>query len=132
VKILLIQTDLPEPVAPAIKACGVLDISISKGSLLILSPIATVNFDSAFLNKGSSIIERKLTVVDDWLGTSIPTRLVPGIGASIRISLAASAILISSCKAVILETLTPFSTDNSKRVTLGPSVTFCTSAGTLK
>src|SRR5699024_11265531 len=82
-----------------------------------------IYLDSAFLNVVSSIMERKLTGVDDWFGTSIPTKLVPGIGASIRISLAANAILISSCKLVILETFTPFSTDNSKRVTLGPSVT---------
>ena len=128
----MIQTDFPDPVAPAISACGVLAISISNGSLLILYPIATVNLDSAFLKLGDSIIERKLTVVGFWFGTSIPTRLVPGIGASIRISFAANAILMSSCNAVILETFTPFSTDNSNLVTLGPSVTSCTSAGTLK
>ncbi|CPN88186.1 Uncharacterised protein [Staphylococcus aureus] len=47
VKIALIQTDLPEPVAPAMSACGVLAISIKSGSLLILKPIATVNLLSA-------------------------------------------------------------------------------------
>ena len=99
-------------------------MSINNGSLLIRLPIATVNLDSAFLNFGLSKIDFKLTFVGFKFGTSIPTKLVPGIGASIRISLAARAILISSCKAVILETLTPFSTANSKRVTLGPSVTF--------
>ena len=71
-------------------------MSINNGSLLIRYPIATVNLDSAFLKLSVSIIERKFTFVAELLGTSIPTKLVPGIGASIRISFAASAILISS------------------------------------
>lgn len=40
-------------------------------------------------------------------GTSIPTAERPGIGASIRMSFAASAKAISLCKLTILFTLTP-------------------------
>ena len=52
--------------------------------------------------------------------TGAPTALLDGIGASIRISLAAKAILISFCKLLILDTLTPKSGLISNLVTLGP------------
>ena len=50
----------------------------------------------------------------------MPTALLPGIGASIRISFAASAILISYCKLLILLTRTPRSGFTSNLVTDGP------------
>ena len=45
---------------------------------------------------------------------------MPGIGASIRISFAAKANLISSCNCIILLTLIPVSSFNSYLVTEGP------------
>ena len=42
-------------------------------------------------------------------GTSIPTAAFPGIGASIRISVTARFILISSARFVIFETFVPIS-----------------------
>ena len=60
------------------------------------------------------------TVADFMFGTSIPTSFIPGIGASIRIVVAArsSAILFSS--AVILVNLIPVGGLSIYRVTLGP------------
>ena len=61
-----------------------------------------------------------LTVVFSTFGISIPTLDFPGIGASIRISLAANAILISFWRLLILFTRTPRSGFTSNFVTLGP------------
>jgi len=62
----------------------------------------------------------KETIDDTKLGISTPTAGFPGIGASIRISLAAKANLISSCKDIILLTLVPVSNFNSYFVIEGP------------
>ncbi len=53
-------------------------------------------------------------------GTSIPTAAFPGIGASIRMSVAARFSLISSARPTILLTFTPCSGCISNLVTVGP------------
>ena len=55
------------------------------------------------------------------LGISTPTVVFPGIGASIRTSLAAKARAISLDKPVILLTFVPFFIATSNCVTVGPS-----------
>ena len=53
----LIQTDLPEPVAPAIRRCGILAISVTTFCPAISSPTANVSGASIALNSGEAIIE---------------------------------------------------------------------------
>ena len=48
-----------------------------------------------------------MTFAGRVLGTSTPTALLPGMGASIRISVAASAYAMSCCRLRTLPTLTP-------------------------
>ncbi len=62
----------------------------------------------------ASTISLKDTVLIALLGTSIPISDLPGIGASIRTSLAASAKAMSSVKLTILLTFTPNSGLNFK------------------
>src|SRR5699024_11966941 len=80
----------------------------------------------------ASISSLKPTVAGAWLGTSIPTKDFPGIGASIRIPLAAKARAKSSARWVILATFTPVAGFNSYSVTDGPRLTFSTVASTPK
>lgn len=61
-------------------------------------------------------------------GISIPTADLPGIGASMRICVAASAIASSFDKPSILLTLTPISGLSSNLVTVGPTLALITFA----
>ena len=119
----LIHTDLPEPVAPAMSICGIFAISVTIVFPPISFPTANVTLDFALINSGLSKSSRKVTVFLFAFGTSIPTAAFPGIGASIRMSDAARLSLISSARRVILFTLTPCSGTSSYRVTLGPQLT---------
>ena len=85
--------------------------SLPKGTTSLL----TLYLSGMFLNTSL-----KETIDDTKLGISTPTAGFPGIGASIRISLAAKANLISSCKDIILLTLVPVSNFNSYFVIEGP------------
>ncbi len=102
-------TDLPEPVVPATSMCGILDISLIMVLPPISSPTPQHSRDLAFLNSSDSNISLNLTVELVSLGTSTPTADLPGMGASIRISLAARASLISPVSEVMRDTLTPAS-----------------------
>ena len=103
----LIHTDLPEPVAPAISKCGILAISDTTTCPPISFPTANAILDLWFLNFVFSTKSLKCTTEVVAFGTSIPTAALPGIGASIRISSAAIFNLMSSTNAVILLTFTP-------------------------
>ena len=102
----LIATDLPLPVEPAINKCGIL----AKSAVIKLPetsrPIGTSKglLESFFCEEIMSLNDIVATFL---LGTSIPINDLPGIGASIRISLAANAKARSSAKLTILLTLTP-------------------------
>ena len=119
----LIHTDLPEPVAPAINKCGILAISVIMRLPAISLPTANVNGDFALRKSSPSNNSRKYTGLGSGFGTSIPTADFPGIGASIRTLGAAKLSLRSSVRLVILFTRTPCSGSTSKRVTVGPQVT---------
>ena len=123
----LIHTDLPEPVAPAISACGISPISEIMDFPPISLPTVNARLLLKFLNSSVSIRSPKSTAALSLLGTSIPTAALPGMGASILISGAASASLISSLSDVMVFTFTPWSGKSSYLVTVGPtlaSVTF--------
>ena len=85
-------------------------------SLPTAKPMLSPPFLKALLSKRS----RKNTVCFCLFGTSIPIADFPGIGASILISLAASASFISFASDNTLDTLTPCSGLSSYSVTDGP------------
>ena len=126
----LIATDFPLPVAPAINRWGILVRSAVTTSPVTARPNGTSKGRSLF--GIASISSLKPTVAGAWLGTSIPTKDFPGIGASIRIPLAAKARAKSSARWVILATFTPVAGFNSYSVTDGPRLTFSTVASTPK
>ena len=100
-------TDFPCPVAPATNKCGILVRSIMKISLVIVRPKATgsSNFDS--WNFLEAMIECIETTCGSLFGTSIPIVPLPGIGAMIRIPVAARLSMISYSRFLILEMRTP-------------------------
>ena len=105
----LIQTDLPEPVAPAISTCGIFAISVTTTLPPISFPTANDILEVLSLNSLDARRFPSMTVEFSLFGTSIPTAAFPGIGASIRISAAARFSLISSASPTILLTFTPIS-----------------------
>ena len=109
----LIQTDLPEPVAPAIKRCGIFAISAIITFPAISFPTANAIADLELLNVSPSNNSRKKTGLGTGFGISIPTAAFPGIGASILMLAAARLSLKSSARFVILFTRTPCSGKSS-------------------
>ena len=130
--IVLIHTLLPDPVEPAIKTCGILPISANWIFPATSFPKATVNLDLFSTNSWLSNTSLKWTASFSLFGTSIPTALFPGIGASILIVSAAKFNAISSAKFAILLTLTPSAGLSSYLVIAGPTETFSTLADTPK
>ena len=127
-----IHTLLPEPVAPAIKTCGIFAISVTIASPETSFPSANASFDLCSLNSSVCKISLMCTTSLSSFGTSIPTACFPGIGASILIDLAAKFKAISSARFAILLTRTPSAGFNSYLVIAGPTVTFSTFAWTPK
>ena len=121
--IVLIHTDFPEPVVPAINKWGIELKSLVMGSPDILLPRAIGNLISLFLKFLSEIISLKKTFSLDIFGSSIPTVLLPGIVAILADS-ELVFLAISSAKFIILETLTPAAGSNSLRETTGPWLIF--------
>ena len=79
--IVLIQTDFPEPVVPAINRWGIELKSLVIGAPDILLPRAIGNLISFFLKFLSEIISLKNTFSLETFGNSMPTVLLPGIVA---------------------------------------------------
>ena len=105
----LIHTDFPLPVAPAISKCGIVAIFAMTGFPARSFPTAKESFDLLFLNSSVSINSLNNTALFVLFGTSIPIAAFPGIGASILMSEAARLSLISSVRPTILLTFTPCS-----------------------
>ena len=101
------QTLFPDPVCPAIRRCGSFARSVTIAPPATSFPSATVSFDGDPLNSALSATSRTETRPIARLGISIPTTLLPGIGASIRSVRAARASERSSASASIRESLTP-------------------------
>ena len=132
IKIEFVNTDLPEPVVPAISICGIFAISATTTRPAISLPAGKASLDLCSLSSLDISNSFRYTVSLLSLGISIPTAALPGIGASIRISAAAILSLISSAKPVILLTFVPISGCNSYLVTEGPLLTLVTSTFTPK
>ncbi len=105
----LMHTDLPEPVAPAISMWGILAMSDTTVCPPMSLPTAKAILEGNSLNSLLSRRSRRATAMVSLLGTSMPMAAFPGIGASILMSVAARCILISSDRPTILETFTPCS-----------------------
>src|SRR3989338_5547082 len=101
------ETDLPEPVAPAISRCGILPRLPKWQPPDTLLPKATNSDFSERVNSSAEKSVAKPTMVLVLLGISIPTSDRPGIGASILMGWAAKANDKSFCKAIMRESLTP-------------------------
>ena len=95
-------------------------------------PSAIASGESNFLNSSLSNTSLSPTIKGVSFGTSIPIALLPGIGASILILLAAKLNAISSVKFTILLTFTPGLGCISYLVIVGPTVTWFTLASTPK
>jgi hypothetical protein len=125
-------TLLPDPVAPAISRCGILARSTALAEPATSRPRAKVSFDSDAVNSTSSRILRRATMLKSLFGISIPTALLPGIGASIRRLRAARAMARSSASASIRLTLMSGAGSTSYWVTTGPALRAETREGMLK
>ena len=115
----LTATDLPEPVEPATSKCGILAKSKLRAVPLTAFPRGISSRFSGLVCDCSQS-SRKDTVAISELGTSIPTKDFPGIGASIRTSFAAKARAKSSARLEMRLTRTPTAGLTSYLVTDGP------------
>ena len=115
-------TLLPEPVAPAISRWGIFDRSTAWARPATSRPSANVSRDPDAGKSTSSRIRRRATTLNSRLGISIPTAALPGIGASIRMLRAASAIERSSESASIRLSLMCGAGWTSYWVTTGPAL----------
>ena len=120
ISIELTQTDLPEPVEPAMSRCGILLRSQSTLLPSISLPRATVREPFASANSCEPNISLIRTICLFLLGISMPTAAFPGIGASILMDCAASLRAMSSERFLILLILTPGAGLISYLVTVGP------------
>ena len=83
------QPDLPEPVVPAMRRCGMRARSVQTAFPEMSLPSQT---DSGLADPGrSSKMSPSVTMRGARFGTSTPTACLPGIGARMRISVVASA-----------------------------------------
>ena len=120
------QTDLPEPVVPAISKWGILTKSNVEISPEVVLPIARLNSLSDSANFSELMMERKNTVSGFRLGISIPTDDLPGIGAITLTRLASITLAKSSDNCTNLLTLTPSAGSTSNKVITGPGLTLTT------
>ena len=105
--IVLMHTDLPEPVAPAMSTCGIFAMSATTGAPEIPLPSATAVGDFSRIISGLSSTSRRETVSIFSFGISMPTAGLPGIGASMRTPSAAMFSAMSSTRFTMRETFTP-------------------------
>src|SRR3989344_8011642 len=124
------RTDFPLPVAPAIKTWGILEIEAATGWPETSSPNGTSNGSLLEAKTGEESMVFSVTISGRLLGISIPTRLRPGIGASILTwpVEAAKARAKSLERAVIRDSLVPRVMSIAYWVTAGPKLTSATRA----
>ena len=107
----LTPTDLPEPVAPATRRCGILARSSTNTPPSMVFPMGTGRaiFPARAASRNVAVARswRSRTISRVRFGISTPMELLPGIGAMMRMPGAASAIARSSSSAVIRLILTP-------------------------
>ena len=120
--IALMQTDFPEPVAPAMSRCGIFVRSSITSSPSRFRPSTTGSTRPARRNSALSIRSRTCTSRGVGLGTSMPIAALPGIGATMRSDCARIASARSSASEETRPTFTPRPGSSSNRVTTGPTV----------
>ncbi len=125
------QTDLPEPVAPAMRRWGVWARSMNLASPAMSLPRTTGISIFAALKDSASMSSRRETMERVAFGTSMPTACLPGIGATMRTLEAASRRAMLSARVVILESFTPGAGRISNIVMTGPLRMPVTSASIL-
>ena len=114
------QTDLPVPVRPAISRCGISARSKTSGWPLTSLPRNSGMRHSLDRSATPAITSPSRTTLRWSLGTSMPTVVLPGIGATMRTLGTASAIARSSARLMIRETRRPASSSISNWVITGP------------
>ena len=82
-------------------------MSVTMGLPVISSPSAKASLEGCLRKASLSSTVRRYTDLVSLFGTSMPTAALPGIGASIRMPLAARFRAMSSARLTILLTLTP-------------------------
>src|SRR3989338_3220926 len=100
-------TDFPEPVVPATKICGILARLPKIALPEILRPRAGVGGLGEFWNFSSERRVANPTIDFDLFGISMPTKDLPGIGASMRMGCAARDSARSFCRPTMRESFTP-------------------------
>ena len=101
----LMQPDLPEPVVPAIRRCGMRARSVQTAVPEMSLPSHTAS--GLAVAGRSSKMSPSVTRFGERFGSSTPTACLPGIGARMRISVVASAYERSSLSAATLPTFVP-------------------------
>ena len=120
--IVFTQTDLPEPVAPAMSRCGIFARSAITGLPSRSLPSAMGSAARALWKSRDSISSRNATISGVGFGTSTPTAPRPGIGATMRMLGARMASARSFARFAIWRTFTPGAGSISNCVTTGPVV----------
>ncbi len=116
----LIQTDLPEPVVPAISTCGILARSATTVSPEISLPRTSVNGELDDSNSLEEMPSINLTISRFSLGNSIPMYDFPGIFSTTRTLIIDMPLARSLAKPTIVAAFTPGARSTSKRVITGP------------
>ena len=107
------QTDLPEPVVPAMSMCGSFAMLPTTQRPDMSLPIAKDSVLLAFLNSGDSITSRRYTILTILFGTSMPTVLIlSGIGA-MRTFITPRLRAMSLARLVSFVSFTPASSSKS-------------------
>ena len=109
----LMQTDFPEPVAPAMSRCGILARSETSGRPETSLPSAIGSSALAPAQSSLSKISRRPTGVGCRFGTSTPTAALPGMGARMRTDWALMPRAIFLSRPAIFSTRTPAAGDSS-------------------
>jgi hypothetical protein len=126
------HTDLPAPVAPAMRMCGVLAMLAQTKPPSMSLPSATSigwwSFTATLLRRMSP----RLTFSRSVLGISMPTADLPGIGLMMRTSGDFTAYAMLRLSWMIRSTFTAGPSSTSYRVTVGPRVKPVTAASTWK
>jgi hypothetical protein len=124
-------TDFPEPVAPAMRRCGIFVRSARKTSPSMDLPIGRGRVISVSRNLAVPMTSRRRTSSRLRFGISTPMADFPGMGANMRTPDAAIAIARSSSSDLMRLTFTPGAGVSSYRVTVGPTTALMSSISTL-
>ena len=116
----LTHTDLPEPVAPAMRRWGIFVRSAITGLPSRSVPSAMGSPGRSGFQGGVPSNSESATIRGVGFGTSIPTKALPGMGATMRIDWASIFNARSSANAAMRPTFTPAAGESSNCVTTGP------------